>query len=118
VDSLEKLKLAMRKFAAERDWEQFHSPKNLVMALSGEAGELTECFQWLSEEQSQSPNDTQLAAIADEVADVQLYLVRLADKLNLDIAKECVRKIQHNAKNYPIDKSKGSAKKYTEYFDS
>ena len=69
-------------------------------------------------EQSQSPSDTQLAAIADEVADVQLYLVRLADKLNLDIAKECHRKIQHNAKNYPVEQSKGSAKKYTEYFDS
>ena len=83
------------------------------MALSGEAGELIECFQWLTEEQSRSPSKTQLAAIADEIADVQLYLVRLADKLNLDIAQECRRKVRVNGEKYPVDKSAGSAKKYT-----
>lgn len=115
MDSLQDLKLAMRKFADERDWDQFHSPKNLAMALSGEAGELIECFQWLTEEQSKSPNENQLAAIADEVADVQLYLIRLADKLDLDITQECRRKIQKNAENYPAEQVKGSSKKYTDY---
>ena len=113
MDSLQELKDAMRKFAEERDWEQFHSPKNLAMAVSGEAGELIECFQWLSEEQSRSPSEAQLAAVADEVADVQLYLIRLADKLDLDIAQECRRKIQVNGKKYPVEKSSGSAEKYT-----
>jgi len=114
MDSLDNLKLAMRKFADERDWNQFHSPKNLAMALSGEAGELIECFQWLTEEQSSNLTDIQRAAVADEIADVQLYLIRLADKLNMDIAQECQRKILHNADKYPVNKAMGSAKKYTD----
>ena len=84
------------------------------MALSGEAGELIECFQWLTEEQSSNLNDKQRAAVADEIADVQLYLIRLADKLKLDIAQECQRKILSNADKYPVDKAIGSAKKYTD----
>lgn len=114
MHSLEELKLALRSFAEERDWDQFHSPKNLSMALAGEAGELLEQFQWLTEDQSKNLIDQQLLAVADEIADVQLYLVRLADKLGLDIMAECNRKIESNAIKYPIDKSKGTAKKYTE----
>jgi dCTP diphosphatase len=114
MNSIDELKLALRSFAEERDWDQFHSPKNLSMALAGEAGELLEHFQWLTEDQSKNLSDQQLLAVADEIADVQLYLVRLADKLGLDIMAECNRKIEVNAVKYPIDKSKGTAKKYTE----
>ena len=114
MHSLEELKLTLRSFAEERDWDQFHSPKNLSMALAGEAGELLEQFQWLTEDQSKSLSDQQLLAVADEIADIQLYLIRLADKLNVNILAECKRKIEANAIKYPIDKSKGTAKKYTE----
>ncbi len=111
--SLEELKLSLRKFAEERDWDQFHSPKNLSMALAGEAGELLEQFQWLTEDQSKNLTDQQLLAVADEIADVQLYLIRLSDKLGLDILAECTRKIAINADKYPIEKSKGKSDKYT-----
>lgn len=114
MNSLEELKLAMRDFADDRDWNQFHSPKNLAMALSGEVGELIECFQWLTESQSSNLSEEQHAAIADEIADVQLYLVRLADKLDINIVEESFRKIEKNAMKYPVEKAKGSAKKYTE----
>lgn len=112
--SLEELKLALRSFAEDRDWDQFHSPKNLSMALAGEAGELLEQFQWLTENQSHQLEIEKRQKVADEIADIQLYLIRLADKLNLDILAECNRKIEANAIKYPIDKSKGTAKKYTE----
>jgi len=114
MNFLEDLKLAMRKFADERDWNQFHSPKNLAMALSGEAGELVECFQWLTEDQSSNLTVAQRAAVADEIADIQLYLIRLADKLDMDIVQECQRKILHNEEKYPVNKSIGSATKYTD----
>mgnify|MGYP000438576599 FL=1 len=115
MDSLEGLKLAMRKFADERDWNQFHSPKNLAMALSGEAGELIECFQWLTEDQSSDLTDAQRAAVADEIADVQLYLVRLADKVGVDIGAAVEQKIKKNEAKYPAEKVRGSAKKYSDY---
>lgn len=114
MDSLEELKLALRRFAQERDWDQFHSPKNLTMALAGEVGELIECFQWLTEDQSASLSPEKLSAVAEEIADIQLYLIRLSDKLNVDISNECRKKIQKNAGKYPVEKSIGSAKKYTE----
>ncbi|NRB80376.1 MAG: nucleotide pyrophosphohydrolase [Saccharospirillaceae bacterium] len=110
----EDIKLKLREFAQERDWDQFHSPKNLVMALTGEVGELNECFQWMSEEQSNNLSDKQLENISQEIADVQLYLIRLADKLNIDIVEQSNKKIKINALKYPIDKAKGSSKKYTE----
>ncbi|WP_049632299.1 nucleotide pyrophosphohydrolase [Cellvibrio sp. pealriver] len=113
MNSLDNLKLALRKFAEERDWDQFHSPKNLSMALAGEAGELLEQFQWLSEDQSKNLSNQKRLAVADEIADIQLYLIRLADKLELDILAECTRKIAINAEKYPIDKSKGKSDKYT-----
>ena len=114
--SIRELQERQRIFAEERDWEQFHTPKNLVMALSGEVGELTEVFQWLSEEQSRSIIDDpkKLQQAEEEVADIFLYLIRLADKLEIDIIEAASDKIKKNEQKYPIEKSYGSAKKYTE----
>lgn len=117
MDSLNNLKKQLQNFAKERDWDQFHSPKNLVMALSGEVGELAEHFQWLTEAQSISLDNTSCSAVADEIADVQLYLIRLADKLGIDIIEASNRKIRCNAEKYPVHKAKGSAKKYTQFED-
>lgn len=114
MNTLDELKVKLQQFAHERDWDQFHSPKNLAMALAGEAGELLEVFQWLTEEQSKNLTTNQMAAVADELADVQIYLIRLADKLNLDLTKEAKRKIASNAVKYPINKAKGNPKKYTD----
>ena len=115
MTELEQLRLKLRDFAAERDWDQFHSPKNLAMALSVEASELVECFQWLTEEQSRSLSAQQLAAVTDEIADIQLYLIRLADKLDVDIRNAVSDKFKKNEAKYPADKVRGSAKKYNEY---
>lgn len=112
--SLEILKLRLRDFATARDWSQFHSPKNLAMALCGETGELAAQFQWLTEEESAHLHEKTLNQVKAEIADVQLYLLQLADKLNIDIYDECIRKISENESKYPVDKAKGSAKKYTE----
>lgn len=115
MSELEHIKQKLRSFAQERDWDQFHSPKNLAMALSVEAAELLECFQWLTEAESQEVSGEKLAAIADEIADVQLYLIRLADKLGVDIVEAATQKITRNEAKYPADTVRGSAKKYTEY---
>jgi len=108
------LREAMRGFAAERDWDQFHSPKNLAAALSVEAAELLEHFQWLTEDASRALPAEARARVAEEMADVLLYLVRLADKLDVDLAAAAVAKIAHNARKYPVEKSRGSSRKYTE----
>lgn len=113
MDSFATLTLYLRKFADERDWQQFHSPKNLVMALSVEVAELMEHFQWLSEDESRSLSPGQLDAVADEIADVQLYLARLADRLHIDLPQALRRKTAKNAIKYPAAKVRGSAKKYT-----
>jgi NTP pyrophosphatase (non-canonical NTP hydrolase) len=105
----------LREFATERDWEQFHSPKNLAMALVGEAGELAAEFQWMTEAQSKAPDAAQLARIRAESADVLNYLVRLADKLGIDLIAAANEKIEVNARRYPVEKVRGSSKKYTEY---
>ena len=105
----------LREFAAERDWDQFHSPKNLAMALVGEAGELAAEFQWMTEAQSQAPDPAQLARIRAEAADVLNYLVRLSDKLGIDLIAAANEKIEDNARRYPAEKVRGSSKKYTEY---
>lgn len=109
------LRKALDQFATDRDWTQFHSPKNLVMALTGEAGELTEIFQWMTEEQSHAAgtNPDTAQAVKDELADVQLYLVRLASVLGVDLNEAVQSKLQKNAEKYPVDKAKGSSKKYT-----
>ena len=110
----EELSRRLAEFSAERDWDQFHSPKNLAMALAAEAGELLEHFQWLSERDSAELPDEARAAVALELADIQLYLVRLADKLGIDLVAVAHRKIALNAEKYPADKARGNARKYTE----
>ena len=104
----------VRGFAADRDWDQFHSPKNLSMALIAEAAELVEHFQWLTEEQSANLPEKKLAEVREELADILIYLVRIADKLDTDLFKAALRKIEKNEEKYPVDKAKGTAKKYTE----
>ena len=112
--SLEDLRDALRRFAAERDWDQFHFPKNLAIALSVEAAELLEHFQWLPDLESAAlPVETR-AKIREELADVLLYLIRLADKLDVDLAAAAVDKMSVNAKKYPIHKARGTSKKYTD----
>lgn len=100
-------------FADERNWEQFHSPKNLSMALAGEAGELLEVFQWLTQEQSrrESLTDEQVSSATDELADVLIYALRLADKLEIDVESAINNKIDKNATRYTIEASRGNAKK-------
>ena len=103
----------LAKFAEERDWDQFHSPKNLVMALTSEVGELNELLQWLTEEQSSMKDDIgKVEEIRKEIADIFIYLLRLADKLDIDIEEAVREKIEINAKKYPIDLAKGNATKY------
>lgn len=112
---LDTVRQRMRDFAEARDWDQFHSPKNLSMALSVEVSELVECFQWLTEEQSKSLSEEQRTAVADEIADIQLYLVRLSDKVGVDIGEAVEQKIEKNEAKYPAEKVRGSSKKYSEY---
>ena len=114
MSEIENLREKLRDFAVARDWDQFHSPKNLAMALAGEAGELLENFQWLTEEQSRRPSPETLAAASEEIADVLLYLVRLSDKLGIDPIAAANAKLLANAEKYPADKARGNAKKYTE----
>ncbi|MBM4251416.1 MAG: nucleotide pyrophosphohydrolase [Deltaproteobacteria bacterium] len=106
----------LRSFAAARDWDQFHTPKNLVMALSGEVGELTEIFQWLTPEQSAAVTATPAVAenVRDELADVMLYVLRLSDVLGVDLEAAIWAKLAKNAAKYPVDLAKGRATKYTE----
>ncbi len=115
MSDLEAIKIRARQFAEARDWEQFHSPKNLVMALSVEAAELVEIFQWLTEQQSQQLADETLARVVDEIADVQVYLVRLADRLQVDIAAAVAQKMEKNEAKYPVELVRGSARKYSDY---
>lgn len=115
MNDLQEIKESLRQFAKARDWEQFHSPKNLSMALAVEAGELLELFQWLTEEQSSNLTPEQGKAVEEEMADVFLYLLRLADKLDLDLLTVAKEKMLINEKKYPAAKVKGSPKKYTEY---
>jgi NTP pyrophosphatase (non-canonical NTP hydrolase) len=114
MDDLARLRERVRAFATARDWEQFHSPKNLAMALSVEAAELVEIFQWLTEAESRSLGPQAQAAATEEIADVLLYLVRLADVLGIDIAAAADRKLAANESRYPVDKARGNAKKHTE----
>ncbi|MEO1036987.1 MAG: nucleotide pyrophosphohydrolase [Pseudomonadota bacterium] len=108
-----KIQADLAAFAADRDWEQFHSPKNLSMALAGEAGELLEVFQWLTQEQSrrESLDAGQISAATDELADVLIYALRLADKLEIDIEAAVNTKIAKNAARYTVEASRGNAEK-------
>jgi dCTP diphosphatase len=112
TDALTELRDDLRHFAAEREWDRFHTPKNLAMALSGEAGELIEHFQWLTAEESASLPSPARAEVALEMADVLLYLVRLADVLEIDLAEAARRKMALNAQRYPVERSRGRADKY------
>ena len=112
---LERIREALRRFAAERDWDRFHTPKNLAAALSVEAAELLEHFQWLTAEESANLSAVTLSKVRLEIADVLLYLIRLADKLNVDLMSAATEKIRINAAKYPADQVRGDARKYTEY---
>lgn len=112
--TIAKLITELRRFAKERDWDQFHSPKNLAAALSVESGEVLEHFQWLTEAQSRKLPPDKRAQIELELADVLLYLLRLSDQLDIDLLDAANRKIKINAKKYPPERARGSAKKYSE----
>ena len=107
----------LKKFAIERDWEQFHTPKNLSMALSVEASELVEIFQWLRAEESISLDKKQTDAIKSEVADIAMYLLRFCSILEIDLEKAIEDKLVKNAEKYPVSLSKGNAKKYNQRDD-
>lgn len=113
--TLDELKLRLRSFAEQRDWNQFHSPKNLVMALTGEVGELSEIFQWLTTQESKSLSKETLAEVSMEISDIFLYLVRLSDVLGVDLISSALEKVEINEKRYPVGLSKGNAKKYTKF---
>ncbi len=117
MKDLTEIQQALRQFAADRDWDQFHSPKNLAMALSVEAAELLEHFQWLTEAQSADLDDQTRDQVRDEIADVQVYLIRLADKLNINILEAVSQKMEKNKQKYPAEKVRGSSKKYTAYLN-
>lgn len=114
-DSLEHLRLRLARFAAARDWDQFHSPKNLSMALIAEAAELVEHFQWLSEAASQSLAPAKLAEVRLELADILIYLIRIADKLGVDLIAAANDKIALNETRYPSEKVRGDARRAGEY---
>ena len=107
----------LQNFASERDWEQFHTPKNIAMALSVESSELVEIFQWLNPEESKLPDKMQLELINNEVADIAMYLLRFCDLLGLNLENAIQEKLVKNAEKYPINLSKGNAKKYNRRSD-
>jgi dCTP diphosphatase len=112
---MDNLRDAISTFIEERDWEQFHSPKNLAMALSVEASEIVEHFQWLTEEQSKDLPPEKLAEVREEIGDVMIYLTELADKLGIDPLEAARAKLEINKQKYPANLVKGKASKYTEY---
>ena len=115
MSDLEELRVRINDFASERDWNQFHSPKNLSMALVVEAGELVEQFQWLKESESYDLSKEKLAAVEEEIADIFVYLIRIAHQLDIDLVSAAKKKIELNESKYPAEKVRGSARKYTEY---
>ncbi len=112
---MEDLRTAIGAFIAERDWEQFHSPKNLATALSVEVAEIVEHFQWLNEKQSQELPFQRLAEVREETGDVTIYLTELAGKLGIDPVEAARAKLEINARKYPAELVKGKASRYTEY---
>ena len=114
-DSLAQLNARLLRFAQERDWEQFQSPKNLAMALAGEAGELLEHFQWLTEEQSANLSPEKQRAVSHELADILNYLVRLAQRLDIDLLAATDEKIAINERRYPAEKVRGDARRASDY---
>ena len=112
---MEDLRAAIGVFISERDWEQFHSPKNLAMALSVEVAEIVEHFQWLTEEQSRNLPPEKLAEVREEIGDVMIYLTELSDKLGIDPVEAAKAKLTINSQKYPAELVRGKASKYTEY---
>jgi NTP pyrophosphatase (non-canonical NTP hydrolase) len=115
ADSLDELRQRLRDFAEARDWDQFHSPKNLSMALIAEAAELVEHFQWLTESQSMRLSQQQLQEVAMELADILIFLVRIADKLDVELIAAAKKKVAINEQRYPVDKVRGSQRKHSQY---
>jgi len=115
VQNIQDLSQRLADFARVRDWEQFHSPKNLAMALAGEAGELLEHFQWLSEAQSKELAPDKREAVALELADILIYLLRLGERLDVDVLDAAYRKMAINESRYPAHKVKGDARRADEY---
>ncbi len=113
-DSFETLRSALRQFATERDWDQFHLPKNLAIALSVEVAELLEHFQWMPDRESAALPPGKRAEVREELADVLLYLIRLADKLDIDLVSAAADKMVINSKKYPVHKARGTSRKYTD----
>ncbi len=113
-DNIKILKQKVKQFRDERDWKQFHNPKNLSMALSVETSELAEIFLWATTEESYNIANKKIEAVKEEIADVFIYLLSLSDVLNIDLQDAVENKLIKNCKKYPIDKAKGSCKKYTE----
>lgn len=103
---MEEIKMALRAFNEARDWEQYHTPENLAKSIAIEAGELLECFQW--------DNNYDLPALSDEIADVMMYCIMLADKIDIDLKKEIFRKMEKNGRKYPVEQCRGSSRKYDE----
>lgn len=114
ISALEVLQSKLRRFAVARHWEQFHSPKNLAAALSVEAAEVLEHFQWMEEAESRQLPAEKIAQVREELADVMLYLIMLADKLDVDLLAAANDKLVANEKKYPVEKARGNSKKYTE----
>jgi len=115
ADSLQALRTRINHFVAERDWSQFHTPKNLAMAMIVEAAELVEQFQWDTPQQSQQLTPEKREAVSHELADTFVYLLRIAEVLEIDLIEAANQKIDLNAKKYPVDKARGSNAKYTAY---
>jgi len=115
IEQLADLKARIRRFADERDWDQYHTPKNLAMALIVEAAELVEHFQWLTAEESRMLAADKKAEVEAELADILIYLVRIADKLDIDLYRAAIEKLQRNAEKYPAEKVRGKSRKYNEY---
>ncbi len=114
-DSVNELSIRLRDFARARDWEQFHSPKNLAMALAGEAGELLEHFQWLTEAQSYELTEAKRDEVALELADILIYVLRCAERLGVDVMDAAWRKVEINERRYPAHRVRGDARRASEY---
>ncbi len=115
TDDLSQLTQRLARFAAERDWDKFHSPKNLTMALIAETAELVEHFQWVTEQESRQPDAEKRAAIRLELADILIYLIRTATQLDIDLVEAAWEKIELNESRYPVEKVRGKAGRASEY---
>jgi len=114
MNEFEKLSKKLQEFNKERDWEQFHSPKNIAMALSVEVSEIVELFQWMGKEESYDLKEEKFQRLKNEIGDVFLYLLLLASKYDIDLVEVGRAKLKRNEEKYPVEKSRGSAKKYNE----